>query len=83
MNPGARQPVSLASQKWDKPPMAAKLGNDPAEEVVPWSHGWGLPVTDSQDAWCDCVATHSKENGTRALSQVIRTLALPLVVVMP
>ena len=79
MNPGTRQPQSpLPARNGNKPPMAAELGNDPAEEVAPWSHGCGLPATDARDAWCDCVATHSKESGTRALSQ-----APPLAVVMP
>lgn len=36
MNPGVRHPQSpLPARNGNKPPMAAELGNDPAEEVAP------------------------------------------------
>ena len=57
MNPRAVHPRSpMSARTGNKPSVAAELGNELAEELAPWSHGWGLPAADTRDAWCDSVA---------------------------
>lgn len=51
-----------------KPSMVAKLEMDFADEVAPWSNCQSLTAADTREAWCDCVASSSKESAALCLA---------------